>query len=70
VPRASPFASRVLGLNALPPNPNAYAVFTTRHAPLADASGLGEIDRSAARVRVDDKRMINARADVNQVSTR
>ena len=32
-----------------------------------DATGLGEIDRGAARVRVDDKRMINARADVNQL---
>src|SRR5690606_25200653 len=30
----------------------------------ADATGLGEIDRGAARVSVDDKRMINARADV------
>jgi ribonucleoside-diphosphate reductase beta chain len=32
-----------------------------------DASGLGEIDRTAARVRVDDKAMINCRADVNQL---
>jgi ribonucleoside-diphosphate reductase beta chain len=46
------------------PAPIAYAAFAAEHA---DASGLGEIDRSAARVRVDDKRMINARADVNQL---
>ena len=30
-------------------------------------SGLGEIERDAARVDVDDKAMINARADVNQL---
>ncbi|WP_026785192.1 ribonucleotide-diphosphate reductase subunit beta [Pleomorphomonas koreensis] len=33
----------------------------------ADASGLGAIDRGGGRVRVDDKAMINARADVNQL---
>ena len=32
-----------------------------------DATGLGQIDRNAARVSVDDKAMINARADVNQL---
>ena len=32
-----------------------------------DAAGLGAIDRGAARVTVDDKAMINARADVNQL---
>ncbi|WP_020573785.1 ribonucleotide-diphosphate reductase subunit beta [Actinopolymorpha alba] len=32
-----------------------------------DTTGLGEIDRNAARVNVDDKAMINARADVNQL---
>lgn len=32
-----------------------------------DATGLGEIDRGAARVDVGDKAMINARADVNQL---
>ena len=32
-----------------------------------DTTGLGEIDRGAARVSVDDKAMINARADVNQL---
>ena len=32
-----------------------------------DATGLGEIARGAARVRVDDKAMINCRADVNQL---
>src|SRR3954451_3061700 len=33
----------------------------------SDPTGLGDIDRHAARVRVDDKAMINARADVNQL---
>ncbi len=33
----------------------------------ADTTGLGEIARGAGRVRVDDKSMINARADVNQL---
>ncbi|MEQ7122881.1 ribonucleotide-diphosphate reductase subunit beta [Actinopolymorpha sp. B11F2] len=33
----------------------------------ADATGLGEIHRGAGRVSVDDKAMINARADVNQL---
>jgi ribonucleoside-diphosphate reductase beta chain len=35
--------------------------------PAADATGLGAIDRGGGRVRVDDKAMINARADVNQL---
>jgi len=35
--------------------------------PAADATGLGTIERGGARVRVDDKAMINARADVNQL---
>jgi len=39
----------------------------TKPEARADATGLGEIARGAARVRVDDKRMINARADVNQL---
>ncbi len=33
----------------------------------SDSTGLGEIARGAARVRVDDKAMINCRADVNQL---
>lgn len=36
--------------------------------PVADgAIGLGEIARGAARVQVDDKAMINCRADINQL---
>lgn len=38
---------------------------TTTNVP--DATGLGEIDRSGGRVAADAKRMINARADVNQL---
>jgi ribonucleoside-diphosphate reductase beta chain len=34
---------------------------------ITDATGLGEIQRGAARVNVEDKAMINARADVNQL---
>jgi ribonucleoside-diphosphate reductase beta chain len=33
----------------------------------SEATGLGKIARGAARVRVDDKAMINCRADVNQL---
>src|ERR1700755_2378571 len=33
----------------------------------ADKAGLGAIDRRGGRVSVDDKRMINCRADVNQL---
>ncbi len=33
----------------------------------ADSTGLGKIARGAARVRVDDKAMINCHADVNQL---
>jgi len=36
-------------------------------APAADATGLGDIVRGGGRVRVDDKAMINSRADVNQL---
>ena len=35
--------------------------------PQADQTGLGDIDRRGGRVSVDDKRMINCRADVNQL---
>src|SRR5579871_6725632 len=38
-----------------------------KQEPATDATGLGEITRGAARVRVDDKAMINCRADVNQL---
>jgi hypothetical protein len=43
-----------------------------RHQPIialavADATGLGTIARGASRVSVDDKAMINCRADVNQL---
>ncbi len=41
---------------------------TIQDPSLADlATGLGEIDRQGGRVRVDDKAMINCRADVNQL---
>jgi ribonucleoside-diphosphate reductase beta chain len=36
-------------------------------ASQADATGLGHIERGGARVSIDDKAMINARADVNQL---
>ena len=39
----------------------------TPSLPADSGTGLGHIDRSGGRVRVDDKRMINARADVNQL---
>ncbi|OZM72334.1 ribonucleotide-diphosphate reductase subunit beta [Amycolatopsis antarctica] len=40
---------------------------TNTESPLADTTGLGEIEVGAERISVDDKRMINARADVNQL---
>ena len=43
------------------------ARFSSEPEVPADATGLGEIDRSGGRVSVDDKRMINCRADVNQL---
>ncbi|MFO7193107.1 MAG: ribonucleotide-diphosphate reductase subunit beta, partial [Thermocrispum agreste] len=39
----------------------------TSNTAIADATGLGEIQRGAPRVNVEDKAMINARADVNQL---
>lgn len=39
----------------------------TDSASAEAAAGLGQIDRTGGRVAVDDKRMINARADVNQL---
>jgi ribonucleoside-diphosphate reductase beta chain len=35
-------------------------------AKSAPQTGLGDIDRNGARVSVDQKRMINCRADVNR----
>ncbi len=48
---------------------NASETALPAHAESAtgDATGLGEIERGAARVTVSDKAMINARADVNQL---
>ncbi|MGO4842558.1 ribonucleotide-diphosphate reductase subunit beta, partial [Rhizobiaceae sp. 2RAB30] len=46
------------------PFPTALPAGVDAHA---QAAGLGAIDRGGARVSVDDKRMINARADVNQL---
>lgn len=43
------------------------AIFTGNLSAAPDASGLGEIDRTGERVSVDEKRMINCRADVNQL---
>ena len=39
----------------------------TDSASAESATGLGQIDRTGGRVAVDEKRMINARADVNQL---
>ena len=41
--------------------------FSANPAAAADATGLGAIERGGARVSVDDKAMINCRADVNQL---
>ena len=49
------------------PKTNPSILLPGKDAAAADATGLGAIERGAARVSVDDKRMINARADVNQL---
>lgn len=48
-----------------PPASNGRA--PTRVSADVDGTGLGEIERGGGRVQVDDKSMINARADVNQL---
>ena len=53
---------------AAPRSPNAPLSEPSVIPSSAETStGLGHIDRSGGRVRVDDKAMINARADVNQL---
>jgi ribonucleoside-diphosphate reductase beta chain len=47
--------------------PRSVAPVALSHPAAASGSGLGQIERGGGRVRVDDKRMINARADVNQL---
>ena len=54
---SEPTASRH---QAIPP-------FPAQPVARADQTGLGTIDRHGGRVSVDDKRMINCRADVNQL---
>ncbi len=54
------------------PNPAAPKQYTvpdlsTGASGTADPTGLGHIDRGGGRVTVDDKAMINSRADVNQL---
>jgi ribonucleoside-diphosphate reductase beta chain len=41
--------------------------FQPAFKPPADATGLGTVDQRGGRASVDDKAMINARADVNQL---
>lgn len=48
-------------------NPSTAPQAPSSTAAAGDSSGLGAIARNAARIRVDEKRMINARADVNQL---
>jgi len=47
--------------------PTATPAATITPADPVDPTGLGAIERGASRVDVSDKRMINARADVNQL---
>jgi ribonucleoside-diphosphate reductase beta chain len=44
-----------------------HPAFALKSLPPVNATGLGAIDRGAARVSVDVKRMINSRADINQL---
>ena len=45
----------------------ASIAFALEPDTVTDQTGLGVIDRTGGRVSVDDKRMINCRADVNQL---
>lgn len=47
--------------------PTEFVLTPPRAKEDSDSTGLGKIARGAARVRVDDKAMINCRADVNQL---
>lgn len=47
--------------------PTEFVLTPPRAKEDSDTTGLGKIARGAARVRVDDKAMINCRADVNQL---
>ncbi len=49
-----------------PPTGNGQFSAASSSSPV-DGTGLGEIERGAERIQVSDKRMINARADVNQL---
>ncbi len=55
------------GQNPLRPSRRMPPPLVAQTAVAADQTGLGAIDRSGGRVSVDDKRMINCRADVNQL---
>ena len=39
----------------------------TKNSPIAGATGLESIEMGAARIQVDDKKIINCRADLNQL---
>jgi ribonucleoside-diphosphate reductase beta chain len=52
---------------AAPMNPVSVRPTPPKLPEPVDATGLGQIARGAARVSVDDKAMINCRADVNQL---
>ncbi|MGE3920821.1 MAG: ribonucleotide-diphosphate reductase subunit beta [Gammaproteobacteria bacterium] len=54
--QASPAAPHVL-----------HANMTNLHTPIAGATGLESIEMGAARIQVDDKQIINCRADLNQL---
>jgi len=57
-----------VSLNFDTPTATATSASATSAAAIdADPTGLGTIERGASRVDVSDKRMINARADVNQL---
>src|SRR6478752_3063340 len=49
------------------PARQAPPAFVTTPVAVADPTGLGTIDRRGGRILIDDKRMINCRADVNQL---
>ena len=49
------------------PEPTTFTTTTADATPAVSPTGLGSIDTAGGRVSVSEKRMINARADVNQL---
>ena len=67
-------ATQNVAPSAVPPVPTSVPTLFPTATPVANAgdaaanlTGVEEINFSAGRIRVDDKRIINCRADLNQL---